>query len=361
MGPSRTTFRGADHRNRLSSFTLALNCAILDLQFHPLDSHIFGISTSDGKVGILSWFNDPVTLKHIGWIYVSDGSDALVTSMTWVMWSEVVDPHQERVGLAVTLTDGCVRLYAGRNLHLLGEVEHTYRFQSHSQEAWYVAFSETFKLLLSGGDDTALHIYKLNPLEPAGLQTEVPPLWIDRKSHGAGVTAILPFEQVNDPFSNCSYILTGSYDEYLRVFKLDQTSTKKAVVVEESLGGGVWRLKQVGDTWREGPSPEFTGQRICSLIMASCMHAGVRILQVVRTCAGQCAHDFSSSCLWTVDVVAKFEEHESMNYASDVRMVNGALQFVSTSFYDKRVCVWPLEQWTMGQNALRAATQVEGQ
>lgn len=46
------------------------------------------------------------------------------------------------------------------------------------------------------------------------------------------------------------------------------------------------------------------------------------------------------------EVLATFEENESMNYGSDVqpRKENGEdkgdLTVVSTSFYDKRVCLW---------------------
>lgn len=65
------------------------------------------------------------------------------------------------------------------------------------------------------------------------------------------------------------------------------------------------------------------------------MHAGAKILEVRRSDGGK----------WLISVLAKFVEHESMNYASDgrprygVRGVEGFI-VVSTSFYDKRLCVW---------------------
>jgi diphthamide biosynthesis protein 7 len=73
------------------------------------------------------------------------------------------------------------------------------------------------------------------------------------------------------------------------------------------------------------------------------MHAGSRIVQLSR-----------SGDEWEFAVSAKFEEHKSMNYGSDVQPlvagagggdVEGGEQqakrvIVSTSFYDKLMCVW---------------------
>ena len=78
-------------------------------------------------------------------------------------------------------------------------------------------------------------------------------------------------------------------------------------------------------------------------LLASCMHAGSRIVQLSR-----------SGDEWEFAVLAKFEEHKSMNYGSDVQPlvagagggdVEGGEQqakrvIVSTSFYDKLMCIW---------------------
>lgn len=45
--------------------------------------------------------------------------------------------------------------------------------------------------------------------------------------------------------------------------------------------------------------------------------------------------------VWSFDVLAKFEEHKSMNYGSDVQPSTGMI--VSTSFYDKLMCLWASE------------------
>jgi diphthamide biosynthesis protein 7 len=74
------------------------------------------------------------------------------------------------------------------------------------------------------------------------------------------------------------------------------------------------------------------------------MHAGTRIVQLSR-----CGDE------WEFAVLARFEEHKSMNYGSDVQPLIGAggdgddaegegrqrnRVIVSTSFYDKLMCVW---------------------
>jgi diphthamide biosynthesis protein 7 len=66
------------------------------------------------------------------------------------------------------------------------------------------------------------------------------------------------------------------------------------------------------------------------------MHAGSRIVRLARS---------AESDEWEFTVLAKFEEHKSMNYGSDVQPVERGRKrelrtVVSTSFYDKLMCVW---------------------
>ena len=65
------------------------------------------------------------------------------------------------------------------------------------------------------------------------------------------------------------------------------------------------------------------------------MHAGAKIMEIRQAEDGE----------WHIDVLAKFVEHASMNYASAARPKNGTagvkgFTIVSTSFYDKKLCVW---------------------
>lgn len=67
------------------------------------------------------------------------------------------------------------------------------------------------------------------------------------------------------------------------------------------------------------------------------MHAGAKILRIKLAEDGE----------WHIAVVRKFVEHESMNYASIGRLMysrQGATGYsiISTSFYDKKLCVWEI-------------------
>lgn len=84
-------------------------------------------------------------------------------------------------------------------------------------------------------------------------------------------------------------------------------------------------------------------------ILASCMHAGARI---VRLCKGGGADGDSDAGEWRIEVLWTFEEHASMNYGGDVQpVVDGEADgvegerriVVSTSFYDRLVCMWKVE------------------
>jgi diphthamide biosynthesis protein 7 len=70
------------------------------------------------------------------------------------------------------------------------------------------------------------------------------------------------------------------------------------------------------------------------MILASCMHAGARIVRIRVDEEGE----------WSIEVLAKFEEHKSMNYGSDAQPQGsedgGQRIIVSTSFYDKLLCLW---------------------
>ena len=61
------------------------------------------------------------------------------------------------------------------------------------------------------------------------------------------------------------------------------------------------------------------------------MHAGARMVRLKRGQDGA----------WSFEVLARFEEHKSMNYGSAVQPSQDAVKaVVSTSFYDKLLCLW---------------------
>jgi diphthamide biosynthesis protein 7 len=346
-------------------------------------------------------------LDYLGSIQVAEenehGEIPLITSFCWLpglITDKAGSNNYYQLSFAATVSNGEVRIIrAGipangpdnQNVHLHGysKMVECENLEKHSQEAWTVAATtipttisssdDIRKMVtLSGGDDSALiaSSMDLNPtltiirLELAETATLSPSfgehfgrqpsnddvssttlltstplhLWTDRKTHTAGVVAILPLSP--HPTSSTIPILTGSYDEHIRLFLLDTHSPilKRSLTFEKKLGGGVWRLKLMHESTAPITSPS-QNPHYSALILASCMHGGVRILRLTYT-RPEGAEAASKS--WHITVLQKFTKgHESMNYGSDFCAARdedgkrtGEYTIVSTSFYDRAVCVW---------------------
>lgn len=238
----------------------------------------------------------------------------------------------------------------------------------HSLEAWCCAFSTSQdpipgsagRTLYSGGDDAKLRAMTLDlmPLGPDDDSVlEAPLLSTVFSPHEAGVTAILPLPL---PISTSSsldlgdILLTGGYDDYVRVYSTYDTrpgaaKTRPKVLAELYIGGGVWRLKFLDEprcAESKGPWEVATFR-----ILASCMHAGARILQVSG----------ARNREWSIEVLGEVTDHQSMCYACDVQPLEppagkwgeqadragweGETKrlCVSTSFYDRLMCVWTFD------------------
>jgi diphthamide biosynthesis protein 7 len=121
----------------------------------------------------------------------------------------------------------------------------------HDLEAWTLSFSHDGTAIYSGGDDASLRFSTLQSTpsssskskdqeteEESGDDDFTPLQWQDRRSHQAGVTAILPL--ANEP----DILITGSYDDNIRILYTPLLG-RKQVLAEENLEGGVWRLKML--------------------------------------------------------------------------------------------------------------------
>lgn len=212
----------------------------------------------------------------------------------------------------------------------------------HDLEAWCCAFGPE-GAVYSGGDDGKLRVTPLW-LHPSDREKDVEPQEVARPTlfsgHGAGVTAILVLPLPSSPLG-CT-LLTGSYDDCVRVyaeydFRPYVSNTKPKVLAELKVGGGVWRLKFLQDY----PTTLDNSANVKYRVLASCMHAGARILEVTGNQIGE----------WNIEILASMEIHKSMCYAADVKplTVNPPDGWdekricVSTSFYDKLLSVWSFD------------------
>ncbi|KAL2135693.1 hypothetical protein VTI74DRAFT_7374 [Chaetomium olivicolor] len=176
--------------------------------------------------------------------------------------------------------------------------------------------------VFSGGDDSVLRFRSCSWVQ--GALTESLPA-SHARGHDAGVTAILPLFVQEDGHE---LVLTGSYDERIRLFVVPPFG-RPVNLAECGLGGGVWRLKLV-DLDPKKPDPSYHWR---ARILASCMHTGTRVVELLQK-DGE----------YQFQVLARFEEHKSMNYGSDLMPGwRDKLFIVSTSFYDKLLCFWEVE------------------
>lgn len=220
----------------------------------------------------------------------------------------------------------------------------------HDDNAWTCAVSRNS--LFSGGDDSKLARVELTEyLQKTSVETPsscIPKsntekhqdIQVDFKVHDAGVTAIIvlptPYLKNDD-----SFLMTGCYDDHVRVLAIMDNGTSKSSRVQKLskyfLGGGVWRLKLIYSNIASSNIEQNNWEYI---VLASCMHAGARILKVTGCLTGP----------WNIEVLAEMRAHQSMCYSSDfqpLQLLPGSgeilprdLIIVSTSFYDRLLLVW---------------------
>lgn len=322
--------------------------AILDLHFHPSIPQFCGAVSSTGTIIVFDFVPEPSENEPIKNTQIlrlpNIREDVLFLSFCW-------HPNQPDM-LALTASTGSVFLV---KLEQIDEdwSASSYLVMTHSVEAWTVALAPAVKAVLhdatsprarslstscfSGGDDSVLKHAVCSTYEGAGpggafgvLLSHQP---VAIRGHNAGVTAILPLGVQTDL---SELIVTGSYDDKIRLWSItpvDVTGGQRRAIMlaEHDLGGGVWRLKRI----HLGPVAESAQDMGCAgwttRLLASCMHAGPKIVQLQQLQTGH--YEFR--------ILAEFREHKSMNYGSDFRLISSTrLQCVSTSFYDKLVCLW---------------------
>lgn len=336
--------------------------AVFDLHFSPHQDqgHVCAAVSSTGTISFLRLVPGPQSsrLDHAAASNVAESlsvlsiptldEDVLFTYFSW---------HPTIPGfMAITTASGQVNLVQiDRDYQGLQVVKDS--AITHSLEAWVVTFAppspvpktgaqEGLFTILSGGDDSALRYASCaynasgSDMADSPLTIAYPPVSVP--GHNAGVTAILPLPIATS--SGSHLVLTGSYDDTLRIYTITPLHTtygmrKATLLAEKNLGGGVWRLNIIGEA-ESSTTPGNGKWRVT--VLASCMHAGARVLQIRG----------DGDSVDGIDVLARFEEHKSMNYGSDWSRVEGRLTSesgegkevlcVSTSFYDRLLCVWKL-------------------
>jgi len=211
--------------------------AVLDAKWSPHPtahgSELLAVATSTGSLAFYDLSTDQssgtkgLVLRRSKQICEPS---VLVLSLAW-------HPSRAKV-VGVTLSDGrvclCVCESEGGGLTWAeGSKVEVATVYEHSLEAWTLAFTtgsddDGHMGILSGGDDVVL---QLSTRDDTDATT---PRWQDRKIHQAGVTAILPLGP--------NLVVTGSYDDRIRLISTPLTVGRRRVLAELDMGGGVWRL-----------------------------------------------------------------------------------------------------------------------
>ena len=207
--------------------------------------------------------------------------------------------------LASTSHAGYARLYSvapDGSLNVISE------WQAHDAEAWCCAFNRTGDVLYTGADDAELRVWDLR--SSASSREDAPPMALrDRRTHGAGVTHVSPSPH------DSNVVLTGSYDECIRLWDIRQPSRPvlRSDAPELRTGGGVWRLK-----WH----PQNSRVVLCAL-----MYEGFSVAQV----------DTASA---TMTLSGFYSEHgkNALAYGADWR-ADGSM-VATCSFYDRLLHIW---------------------
>lgn len=203
--------------------------------------------------------------------------------------------------MAVGLSNGSVSILSLEESQLNISQE----WKAHDFELWAASFDiQHPRLVYTGSDDCRFSCWDLRE-DPSQLAFQ------NTKTHKMGVCCIA--KSPHDP----NILLTGSYDEYLRIW--DVRSISKPVSESSiCLGGGVWRIKH---------HPYIPG-----LVLTACMHNGFAIVKF----GGDQA-----------EVVEKYEKHGSLAYGGDWQRGDSTVlgerkssAVATCSFYDRLLRVW---------------------
>ncbi|RKF59175.1 Diphthine methyltransferase [Erysiphe neolycopersici] len=335
--------------------TIPYPSAVLDLHFY---NDTLAVASSTGTISIYQLIKNSqsLNLQHVTTHKVAQ-KDTLVLSLTWYPHDKTLKSCQPSV-LFYTLSNGEVlAAYISADFKSFTILNSGAPLIKHDDNAWICTVASN--VLFSGGDDSKLNRLHFDIQETHDSGKDQ--ILIERskknsddnhfgqacfKGHNAGVTAIiilpLPSTVKGDTF-----ILTGSYDDHVRVFASSTEPLSRIPGVhklaELLVGGGVWRLKLI----EAYPTKPVTDEKEWEyIVLASCMFVGARILKIKGSYHGS----------WSIQLGAKMTAHQSMCYSCDVQPQRSSSQkfkedswsgkpsktwtIVSSSFYDRLLVIW---------------------
>ncbi|KAG8529360.1 uncharacterized protein KY384_005996 [Bacidia gigantensis] len=305
---------------------------VLDLKSSPRGTDMFAVAGSNGNLVFYFIQNiNGVYLREFCSIDLCRGS-VIITYLDWV------STVGEKDKIAMACSDGTLGVvhFDARDP---SSCSSTSFVSIHIQQAWYVAwdgFDE--QRLYSGGDDAHFCTFE-DPLIvlPRTNQGRGPsdeaiadfqPSVRDKRTHTYGVTAIVPIGKGTD---GESIVLTGSYDNRLRILRRRKAVLSWQTIAETDLGGGVWRISFL-EHLTNIQEALSTGVSFNIRLVASCMQDGPKIVEV----------GFEGDSNWSIRTLARVPGHQ-LNYATIAmphQTDHGPRTLVSTDFTNRQAHVW---------------------
>ncbi|KAF9668411.1 hypothetical protein SADUNF_Sadunf14G0000700 [Salix dunnii] len=299
--PSRT--------GSISLFDVNANLGRFELFYRVETVGIFDLKWSPvvGNVGpMLAQADADGHLRVHGLECCSNGGDSL--SLREIVGEKIsssmclcVDWNPSTTSISVGLSDGSVSVvsFSESQLDVIQE------WKAHDFELWAASFDiHQPQLVYTGSDDCKFSCWDLRD-GPSNL------VFQNSKVHKMGVCCIA--KSPRDP----NILITGSYDEYLRLWDVRSIS-KPVNETSVCLGGGVWRVKH---------HPYVPG-----VVLAACMHNGFAVVKIDEEKG---------------EVMETYTKHGSLAYGADWQRGNlsqKVKQYSSVvatcSFYDRLLQIW---------------------
>lgn len=300
--PSRTgsiSLFDVDANNRgLNLFHRIETAGIFDMKWNPVRdgaSPLLAQADADGFVRIhgLDCSNGPTFAETI--LKESSGIHISSSMCLCLDWNPLA------TSIAVGLSDGSLSVISLTESQLSGEQQ----WKAHEFEVWAASFdTHQPKIVYTGSDDCKFIGWDLR--EGSSM-----PAFRNSKAHNMGICCIV--KNPNDPHT----LLTGCYDEQLRVFDVRSIS-KPVNETSVSLGGGVWRIKY--------------HPFVKDLVLTACMHNGFSIVKVNNQ---------------NPEVIETYDKHGSLAYGADWQRCRSGQEgkretnaVATCSFYDRLLRVW---------------------
>ncbi|XP_010269552.1 PREDICTED: diphthine methyltransferase homolog [Nelumbo nucifera] len=213
-----------------------------------------------------------------------------------------LDWNRSSTSISLGLSNGSVSVIT------LGEtkLQTIQTWEAHEFEVWASSFDiNQPQLVYTGSDDCKFSCWDLRE-SPAKLAFQ------NTKTHKMGVCC------VSKSSMDCNTLLTGSYDEHLRVW--DVRSISKPVTENSiCLGGGVWRIKH--------------HPLVPNLILAACMHNGFAVVGIKEG---------------NIKLLETYNKHDSLAYGVDWQRGTSSKEggrkrgyvVATCSFYDRLLRIW---------------------